>query len=49
MMMSNPKRNGKDFVPNHLGTQSRGFGGNKGKQMQNKTGETPQVIQTKGE
>ncbi|MBN6886689.1 small acid-soluble spore protein N (minor) [Cytobacillus horneckiae] len=47
--MGNPKRNSKDFVPNHIGTQSRGFGGNKGKQMQDKTGQQPQVIQTKGE
>ncbi|MDQ0269607.1 acid-soluble spore protein N [Cytobacillus purgationiresistens] len=47
--MGNPKKNSKDFAPNHLGTQSRGFGGNKGKQMQDKSGQQPQVIQTKGE
>jgi small acid-soluble spore protein N (minor) len=47
--MGNPKRNSKPFVPNHIGTQPRGFGGNKGKQYQDKSGEQPQVIQTKGE
>ena len=47
--MGNPQKNSKAFVPNHLGTQSRGFGGNKGKQMQDKTGKQPDVIQTKGE
>jgi small acid-soluble spore protein N (minor) len=47
--MSNPKRKPKDYVPSHIGTQSRGFGGNKGKQMQDKSGEHAQVIQTKGE
>jgi len=47
--MSNPKKNSKPYVPNHIGTQSRAAGGNKGKQMQNKTGQTPDVIQTKGE
>ncbi|WP_315906793.1 acid-soluble spore protein N [Priestia koreensis] len=47
--MGNPKRNPKDFVPNHIGTQSRAAGGNKGKQMQDKSGQQPQVIQTKGE
>lgn len=47
--MSNPKRNPKDFVPNHIGTQSRGFGGNNGKKMQDTSGKHAQVIQTKGE
>ncbi|WP_335868959.1 acid-soluble spore protein N [Bacillus sp. 2205SS5-2] len=47
--MSNPKKNGKDFVPNHIGTQSRAAGGNKGKQMQDKSGLHAQVMQTKGE
>ncbi|WML44483.1 acid-soluble spore protein N [Neobacillus sp. PS3-40] len=47
--MGNPKKDSKHFAPNHIGMQPRGFGGNKGKQMQNKTGEHPQVIQTKGE
>ncbi|PLS14697.1 acid-soluble spore protein N [Bacillus sp. M6-12] len=47
--MGNPKRNPKPFVPNHIGTQPRAAGGNKGKQMQDKTGRQPQVIQTKGE
>lgn len=48
-MMSNPKRDSRDFAPNHIGTQPRGFGGNKGKQMQDKSGKHAQVIQTKGE
>lgn len=47
--MSNPKRKPKDYVPSHLGTQSRGFSGNKGKQMQVKSRQNVQVIQTKGE
>ncbi|MCH1625657.1 acid-soluble spore protein N [Fredinandcohnia quinoae] len=37
------------FNPNHIGTQPRGFGGNKGKKMQDKSGKHAQVIQTKGE
>jgi small acid-soluble spore protein N (minor) len=48
-MMSNPKGSRKHFVPNHLGTQPQAAGGNKGKQMQDKSGQHPQVIQTKGE
>lgn len=47
--MGNPKKDHKHFVPEHLGTQPRGFGGNKGKQMQDRSGQHPQVIQTKGE
>jgi small acid-soluble spore protein N (minor) len=48
--MSNPKGpNPKRFKPDHIGTQPRGFGGNKGKQMQDTSGKHPQVIQTKGE
>ncbi|MGN1400619.1 MAG: acid-soluble spore protein N [Bacillus sp. (in: firmicutes)] len=47
--MGNPKKNSKSFVPNHIGTQSRAAGGNNGKQMGDKTGRQPQVIQTKGE
>jgi small acid-soluble spore protein N (minor) len=47
--MGNPKKDGKDFVPNHIGTQPRGFGGNKGKKMQDTSGKHVQVIQTKGE
>ncbi|MED3623613.1 acid-soluble spore protein N [Neobacillus thermocopriae] len=39
----------KRFQPNHIGTQPRGFGGNKGKKMQDNSGEHVQVIQTKGE
>ena len=37
------------FNPNHVGTKSRGFGNNKGKQMQDTSGKHAQVIQTKGE
>ena len=47
--MGNPKKNSKPFVPSHIGTQSRSAGNNKGKQMQDKSGQHPQVIQTKGE
>ena len=45
----NPKRDSKQFVPNHIGTQQRAAGGNKGKQMQDTSGKHAQVIQTKGE
>ncbi len=37
------------YTPNHIGTQPRGFGGNKGKKMQDQSGDKPDVIQTKGE
>lgn len=47
--MSNPKRDSVQYNPNHIGTKSRSFGGNKGKKMQSNTGGVPQVIQTKGE
>ncbi len=47
--MSNPQKKSKYFRPDHLGTQQRGYGGNKGKKMQDKSGEHAQVIQTKGE
>ncbi|ANB59073.1 small acid-soluble spore N family protein [Anoxybacillus sp. B7M1] len=47
--MSNPKGSRKHFVPNHLGTQPRAAGGNKGKKMQDQSGQHAQVIQTKGE
>lgn len=43
------RRNSNHFTPNHIGTQNRGFGGNKGKTMQDTSGEHAQVIQTKGE
>jgi small acid-soluble spore protein N (minor) len=48
-IMGNPKKDFKHFSPEHIGTQPRGFGGNKGKQMQDKSGKHAQVIQTKGE
>jgi small acid-soluble spore protein N (minor) len=47
--MGNPKRKSKYFVPSHIGTQPRQAGGNKGKKMQDTSGEHAQVIQTKGE
>lgn len=50
MSKSTPnKKNSEHFVPNHIGTQSRGFGGNKGKKMQDTSGKHAQVMQTKGE
>jgi small acid-soluble spore protein N (minor) len=42
--MGNPKKNSKDFVPNHIGTQPREAGGNNGKKMQDKTGKEPHYI-----
>lgn len=47
--MGNPKKHPEPFAPSHLGTQPRGSSGNKGKQMQDKSGKHAQVIQTKGE
>jgi small acid-soluble spore protein N (minor) len=47
--MTNSNDKQSHFTPNHIGTKSRGFGGNKGKKMQNKSNEHPQVMQTKGE
>ncbi|MEH7254365.1 MULTISPECIES: acid-soluble spore protein N [Bacillaceae] len=47
--MSNPKRDSKHFVPENIGTKSKGFGGNKGKTHQDKSGKHAQVMQTKGE
>lgn len=47
--MSNPKKDSKHFAPNHIGTKSRAAGGNKGKKMQDQSGQHAQVIQTKGE
>lgn len=47
--MGNPKKDSKHFAPKHLGTQPRGSSGNKGKKMQDKSGDHAQVIQTKGE
>lgn len=42
--MGNQKRDTKRFQPDHIGTQSKGFDGNKGKKMQTKTGQTPAAI-----
>ncbi|MBE4908606.1 acid-soluble spore protein N [Cytobacillus suaedae] len=47
--MSNQNNQYNQFKNNKIGTQPRGFGGNKGKKMQDKSGHQPQVIQTKGE
>lgn len=47
--MGNPKKHSQAFTPSHLGTQPRTGGGNKGKQMQDKSGKHAQVMQTKGE
>ena len=47
--MGNPKKDSKHFVPSHIGTKSRSVGGNKGKQMQDQSGQHAQVMQTKGE
>lgn len=46
--MSNPKRNPEPFVPNHIGTQPREAGNNKGKQMSMKSNEDPKYIPPKG-
>lgn len=43
------RKSSNHFAPNHIGTQSRAFGGNKGKKMQDQSGQHPDVIQTKGE
>ncbi|NPC92912.1 acid-soluble spore protein N [Bacillus sp. WMMC1349] len=37
------------FTPNHLGTKPVKYRANNGKKMQDKTDETPIVMQTKGE
>jgi small acid-soluble spore protein N (minor) len=47
--MSNPKKHSQGFRPSHLGTQGKGYSGNKGKQMGDTSGKHAQVIQTKGE
>lgn len=47
--MANQTNKRSKFNPNHIGTQPRGYGGNKGRQMQDQTGKKPDVIQTKGE
>jgi small acid-soluble spore protein N (minor) len=47
--MGNPKKDHKHFTPSHVGTQPRGFSGNKGKKMNDTSGQHAQVIQTKGE
>ncbi|MBS4211145.1 MULTISPECIES: acid-soluble spore protein N [Neobacillus] len=39
----------KRFRPDHIGTQPQSAGGNKGKKMQDTSGQHAQVMQTKGE
>ena len=47
--MGRQHRTHKQYQPDYLGTQSKSFGGNKGKKMQDQSGKHPQIIQTKGE
>jgi len=47
--MSNPKRDTQHYYPDHIGMKKRSAGGNKGKKMQDQSGQHAQVIQTKGE
>ncbi|HHY73341.1 MAG TPA: acid-soluble spore protein N [Bacillus bacterium] len=47
--MTNASTKNRQYQPNHIGMQPREYGGNKGKKYQNQTGESPQVMQTKGE
>lgn len=47
--MTSPNNKQSHYNPSHIGTKSRGFGNNKGKQMQDTSGKHAQVIQTKGE
>ncbi|WP_040208951.1 acid-soluble spore protein N [Neobacillus jeddahensis] len=47
--MSNPKKHSQPYRPSHLGTQPIGYSGNKGKKMNDTSGQHAQVIQTKGE
>ncbi|MFK2824608.1 acid-soluble spore protein N [Bacillus sp. B190/17] len=47
--MSKPKTGRNQFASNHAGSPPTAFDANKGKQMQDKSGKHPQVIQTKGE
>ena len=47
--MGNPKRNSQQYQPDHIGMQPREAGGNKGKKMQDQSGQHPKIIQTKGE
>jgi small acid-soluble spore protein N (minor) len=41
--MSNPKKDSKHFVPENIGMKPKAAGGNKGKQMQDKSGHQPVV------
>lgn len=47
--MGNPKKSQKQFEPDHIGMKPRAAGGNKGKKMQDQSGQHAQVLQTKGE
>ncbi len=47
--MTNPNNKQEHFAPAHIGIKGRKAGGNKGKQMQDTSGQHAQVMQTKGE
>ncbi|KKB34800.1 acid-soluble spore protein N [Bacillus thermotolerans] len=47
--MSKPKQSRNHYASNHTGSPPTNFEGNKGKKMQDKSGQHAQVIQTKGE
>ncbi|RBW71091.1 acid-soluble spore protein N [Bacillus taeanensis] len=46
--MSNPKHDPRPFTKNHLSSATLEAGGNKGKQMQNKSNEHPDYVPAKG-
>lgn len=47
--MGNQKKISQQYQPDHIGMQPKKYGGNKGKKMQDQSGQHVQVIQTKGE
>lgn len=47
--MNKQNRNQQNFTPDHPGEKSVAVDANKGKQMADKTGKQPDVIQTKGQ
>lgn len=44
-----PENEYQQYQPNHIGTKPKKYGNNKGAKYQNKGGNEPHVIQTKGE
>lgn len=44
-----PENQYQQYQPNQIGTRPKKYGNNKGAKYQNKNGDAPQVIQTKGE